>query len=216
MAIFRWWVLLAACGSSGTPAADPPSGESFLPSGASASRLDQTLGSTIAPNLSLACADSLGTTENSWYRVFSLRDAGIVDRVLAVNRVNFGVQTGVGEQRVQISIGLYYGDLPAQTLDLTKIEMYAMSSVMVWPTSSGEMLQANFPATEIPPNATLIVEVHSPAHVRAGDFYLGATTADETAPSYLRAPACNTPDPTRVSILGHPETHVLISVSGSY
>ena len=195
---------------------DPSLGEDFSSTGIAATRLQQTLDGTIADSLSLACSDANGTTENSWYRVFSLRDAGIVDRIFVVNRVNFAVQNAYGQQRVQVSIGIYGGDLGAPTLDLTKIEMLAMTAVDVLPTTKGENLQAAFAATELPANSNVVVEVHTPTHPQPGYFYVGATKAGETGPSYLRAPACNTPDPTAVLALGHPETHVLIAVSGSY
>src|ERR1051325_1131032 len=127
MGSLRWLVLMvAACGPdpmAASPIGLDQSGESFEPSGSSAMRLEQTLDSTIADSLSLACADNIGTTENSWDRVFSLKDAGIIDRTLDVHRVNFGVQTATGRQRVQVSIGIYSGELFASTLDLSKIEM---------------------------------------------------------------------------------------------
>ena len=217
MGSLRWLLVVAACGPTSVPgASDPSLGEDFSSSGVAAARLEQTLDGTIADSLSLACSDANGTTENSWYRVFSLRDAGIVDRIFEVNRVNFAVQTAYGQQRVQVSVGIYGGDPGAPTLDLSKIEMLAMTAVTVPPTTKGENLQATFAAAAIPANSNLIVEVHTPTHSQLGYFYVGATKAAETGPSYLRAPACNAPDPTAVSVLGHPETHVLIAVSGSY
>ena len=208
-------LLLGACGTE--PIAAPPAPPVPTdPTGATAVRLEQTDDSTIAGALSLACSDTGGTMENSWYRVFPLRDFAI-GGAFTVNRVNFGVQTAIGTQRVQVSIGTYKGSAGAELLDATKLDMLAMTSVVVPPTSHGEILQANFAAVEIAPGANLVVEVHSPAHgVDSSYFYLGATKGQETIPGYLRAPACNTPDPLMTSSLGYLRTHLIIAVSGSH
>ena len=213
-ATHAWVVMLAACGPTmAMPTSDQPA-ESFDPSVVPTMRLQQTLDSTIGPNLSLACADNLGTKENAWYRVFSLHDAGI-DSVFEVNRVNFGVQNAIGEQRVQVSVGTYAGDLGAPALDLSKIEMFGMVALDVPQTSTGETLQANYASVRIPAGMNVVVEIHSPAKDRTF-FYPGATAAAETASGYLQAAACGAADPTTTSVLGHPETHLLMAVSGSY
>src|SRR3954469_24280779 len=97
-------VALAACGpQETTPVVDnTATGESFdNPYDVKRVRLELTNGDNeIAPSLSLACSDPNGTKENSWYRIFHLADFG-VDKPFAVNRVNFGVQTAIGDQRVK-------------------------------------------------------------------------------------------------------------------
>lgn len=182
----------------------------------SAVRLQETDDTTIARVLSLACADAGGTTENSWYRVFSLRDYGIAGP-FAVNRVNFGVQAATGTQRVQVSIGTYAGDVGAEQLDPAKLDALAMTTVAVPPTTIGETLQANFAAVEIPAAANLVVEVRSAGHgTDPSSFYLGATRSAETIPGYLRAPQCATPNPVMTSALGYLSTHLIIAVSGTH
>src|SRR5262245_27319000 len=109
MGSLRWLscVLLVACG----PQFDEPTigsgdtGESFDPPPYEVTRvrLEQTGDATISPELSLACSDANGTKENSWYRMFPLQDMG-VDNAFTVYRVNFGVQTAIGNQRVKVSI----------------------------------------------------------------------------------------------------------------
>src|SRR5881394_681927 len=102
-------LVLAACGPE-EPETDPGAGagESFdNPYDVKRVRLEQTQGdNAIAAGLSLACSDLNGTKENSWYRMFALPEYG-VDKPFAVNRVNFGVQTSIGKQRVKVSIGTY-------------------------------------------------------------------------------------------------------------
>lgn len=178
-------------------------------------RLEQTQGdNAIAGGLSLACSDLAGTKENSWYRMFALPEFG-VDKPFVVNRVNFGVQTAIGAQRVKVSIGTYAGPSGAVQLDVKKIDMLGMTTISV-PEGKQQMLQANFPSIAVPADANLIVEVKSEGIAENAFFYLGATQSPELVPGYLRAPGCNTPDPTMTSALGYSQTHLVLSVSGAY
>src|SRR5262245_1593993 len=121
-----WLVLLAACGPTDV-AAPSTSGESFEPPPYDVPRtwLAQTEDMTIAPQLSLACSDANGTKENSWYRLFRLPEMG-VDRAFTVYRVNFGVQTAIGDQRVKVSIGTYAGNPGSVELDPAKIDVLGL------------------------------------------------------------------------------------------
>lgn len=211
-------VVLAACGPTEvTPAIDNSgAGESFdNPYDVKRVRLEQTTGdNAIAPSLSLACSDPTGTKENSWYRIFRLADFG-VDKPFAVNRVNFGVQTAIGEQRIKVSIGTYAGSAGAVELDTTKIDMLGLTTIGV-PEGKLQTLQANFPGIYVPPDANLIVEIKTEGRAENAFFYLGATQSPEMMPGYLRAPTCNTTAPLMTSALGYSQTHLLISVSGAY
>jgi hypothetical protein len=220
MVCLRWLacaVVVAGCNA--TTVVAPPSATDNLeppPFEPHAQRLTQTEDTTITTGLSVACADATGTTENSWYRVFALRDYGI-RTAFTVNRVNFGVQNAVGKQRVKVSIGTFAGEPGVEQLDTTKIDVLAMTTIPIVPTDTGEMAQANFPAVEIPYGENLVVEVRTEGHdVKNGTyFYLGATEGRETVPGYLRAPACSGPDPLMTSALGYVKSHLIISVSGT-
>jgi hypothetical protein len=211
-------VVLAACG----PATDDDTllegagaGESFEnPYEVQRVRLEQTDGTEIAPSLSLACSDDNGTKENSWYRMFRLEDFGI-EGAFTVHRVNFGVQTAIGDQRVKVSIGTYQGNAGAVELDPTKIDLLGLTTINV-PEGKAFMAQATFPGIEVPAGSNLVVEVKSEGRGEGAFFYLGATTASEMIPGYLRAPTCNTPKPVMTSALGYLQTHLLIAVSGSH
>ena len=180
-------------------------------------RLSQTDDTTIGTALSVACADGTGTEENSWYRVFPLIDEGIRG-TFYVNRVNFGVQAAVGDQRVKVSLGTYSGDAGVEQLDPTLIDVLAMTTIPIEPTTVGEELQANFAAVQIPYGSKLVVEVLTEGHSASNGsfFYLGATKSPETIPGYLRAPGCSTPNPLMTSALGYLQSHLIISVSGTY
>jgi hypothetical protein len=209
--------LLAGCAPTDPTASEDTGGvgENFSnPYPESRVRLEQTSSSDISPSLSLACSDSSGTKENSWYRIFQLSDFGI-DGVFTVNRVNFGVQTVIGEQRVKVSIGTYAGPYGSVELDLTKVDVLAMTTVHLRDGKAFDA-QANFAGVQIPAGANLIVEVRSEGIAKGGFFYLGATSAIEMQPGYLRAPGCDTPNPRMTSALGALGTHLVISVSGTH
>jgi len=191
-------------------------GESFEPPAYDVTRawLSQTDDVTIAPQLSLACSDANGTTENSWYRIFPLEAMG-VDRPFTVHRVNFGVQTAIGDQRVKVSIGTYAGNIGAVQLDPAKIDVLGLNTIPVADGTS-QLLQANFPAVTVPQGGNLIVEIKSEGYRDGRFFYLGATQSAETIPGYLRAPTCEVPNPVMTSGLGFSQTHVIITVSGAY
>lgn len=207
-------VLVAACGPT-EPDAVPGSGagESFDSSSSPERvRLQETDDTEVAPSLSLACSDAAGTKENSWYRMFRLADFGI-DNALTVYRVNFGVQTAIGEQRVKVSIGTYAGNAGAVELDTTKIDVLGLTTINV-PEGKAFIAQAQFPGIVIPAGSNLVVEVKTEG--RDGSFfYLGSTKSAEMIPGYLRAPTCNTPSPLMTSALGYVQTHLIIDVSGS-
>jgi hypothetical protein len=217
---FALLILLGACGPSEvTPdnVGGAGNGESFEsdPYSVKRVRLEQTTGeNALTPSLSLACSDVNGTKENSWYRIFALKDFG-VDKPFQVNRVNFGVQTAIGDQRVKVSIGTYAGAAGSVELDTSKIDMLGLTTIAV-PEAKLEMMQANFPGIFVPADANLIVEIKSEGRGDGAYFYLGATDSPEVIPGYLRSPGCNTTAPVMTSALGYSQTHLLISVSGAY
>jgi len=219
MGSLRWssLVLLVGCGPSETVApASGGAGESFesAPYDASPVRLSQTDDTTIAPQLSLACSDANGTKENSWYRMWPLRDTTI-DRPLTIYRVNFGVQTAIGDGRVKVSVGTYAGAAGSVELDPAQIDVLGLTTIPVFEGRS-QMLQASFPGITIPVGANLVVEIKSEGYTDGRYFYLGATQSAETIPGYLRAPGCDRPNPVMTSALGYSQTHLIISVSGAY
>jgi hypothetical protein len=209
-------VVLIACGPTEVVPEPSAGGESFEPPPYDVTRtwLSQTEDMTVAPSLSLACSDQNGTTDNSWYRIFRLGEMG-VDRPLTVHRVNFGVQTAIGDTRVKVSIGTYAGHPGSVELDVTKIDLLGLTTIAV-PDGTTQMMQANFPAITVPQSANLIVEIRSEGYQDGRFFYLGATRSTETIPGYLRAPTCNVPNPVMTSGLGYSQTHLVLSVAGSY
>ena len=215
----RVLVFLVACNTTNIVA--PIEDQGPEPIDALAYRLTQTDDNIVGDNLAVACADGHGTLDNTWYRVFSLRDQRLL-KPFVVNRVNFGVQAALGTNRVQVSIGTYAGDAGVEQLDLTKIDTLAMTTIPIHRTETAEVVQANFAQVEIPGGTNLIVEIRSEGHhelikpqAEPAYFYLGATESTETIAGYLRAPACSVADPLMTSALGYVKSHLIISVSGT-
>ncbi|HEY5950886.1 MAG TPA: hypothetical protein VIV40_35580 [Kofleriaceae bacterium] len=219
MGALRWWscVLLVACGPTEVTAPTTSGGgESFEspPYDVTRTRLEQTDDVAIASQLAVACSDLNGTKENSWYRVFSLADMG-VDSAFTVYRVNFAVQTAIGDQRVKVSIGTYAGDAGSVELDPAKIDVLGLTTI---PVAEGptQMLQASFPAIEVPQDSKLVVEIKSEGYDDGRFFYLGSTRSAEMSPGYLRAPTCGLANPVMTSAVGYSQSHLIIAVSGAY
>ncbi|CAN5409940.1 hypothetical protein BH11MYX1_BH11MYX1_19070 [soil metagenome] len=137
-------VVLTACTTTSTSIVTPDE-EATVPAGTvdepaattpTAIRPSQTDDNKpMEPGFSVGCADKVGTLENSWYRVFPLAPQKFENRYFNINRVNFAVQTAIGEQRVKIYIGTYDGPMGDEELDLSKVEMLGQTTIDVPPTS---------------------------------------------------------------------------------
>jgi hypothetical protein len=187
--------------------------------------LQQTTNNTVVAANSVACGNATAgyTAENAYYRVFALADHGITS-TFHVTQVTFGVQEAGGTQSVTVKIGTYAGT-PGSTLNTGTtavggaVTQINTTTVAIPATTTGASVPA--PITgDIPAGSNLIVEVLSPDHSsQTGTyFYIGATNAGETKPSYVRAPACsiNTPTTTATVGNGYPSSHLLITVTGTY
>jgi len=177
--------------------------------------LQQTQDNTVAAANSVACGANGETDENSWYRVFSLAEHGITTQFF-VNQVTFSVQESAGSPPVQVKVGTYSGTLGATTLDVAQITPLASTTVTVPPTAAGLSVPAPLTAT-IPANAQVVVEILSPNLSGTGNFvYIGASTSAETRPGYIRAPACAIATPQTVAVTGFPNSHLIITLTGTH
>jgi hypothetical protein len=180
--------------------------------------LQQTTNTSITAANSVACGNSTaGTTaENSWYRVFIPAEQGITN-TFTVNQITFGVQESAGSPTVQVKVGTYTGTVGADTIDLAKITPINSATATVPPTTTGVMVPVAITAA-IPPSSQIIVEILAPdlSATTGTHVYIGATTAAETHPSYIRAPACSIATPQTVGKTGFPNAHAIITVTGTH
>lgn len=232
-------VALAACAKAGgqqagddDPGIDAPSDDAGDVDAPDAPDIDAgpvpvTLSQNTAENsdlsLSFACRSNVdgATRENSWYRVFRLADEGVANG-LRVESVSFAVAVSSGLVPVQVKIGTYSGSLtpaPAQ-LDTSLITPITSSTPFTVPNTNGTPSIVTVPVTaNVPALSQMIVEVFAPdLGGTAKFFFLGANSAGQEAPGYLRAPACTAPQPKLPGSFStdYANSHFVITVAGTH
>lgn len=179
-----------------------------------------TNGTNIGSASSVTCGNNIDGTsaENSWYRVFKLTDDGIVGG-FHVTAVTFGVQEATGSPQVQVKIGTYSGNItpPPAQLDTSLVTPITAQSFNVPNTVATAATTVTVPiSANVPALSQLIVEVFSPDMLGTSKyFYLGGNANGESKPSWLRAPGCSQPQPKTTASLGFPNSHLVITVSGT-
>jgi hypothetical protein len=177
--------------------------------------LRQTGDDMIDHNLVFACTNADGTTsDTSWYRVFSLSEAGVTGD-FAVDRITLGVATVVGTVTVEGAVGTYSGTFGGGTLDTTKISKLAMASSMLMPTGIAALDTISLTAT-IPAGSNLLVEIDVPDQNGTGNqVNIGSTDASQAHPAYLRAPKCGQTVPTTTTGAGLANAAFVLTVEGT-
>jgi len=187
--------------------------------------LSETTSGTIANDTSLACPSG----ENSYYRAFKLSDFGIAN-AFTVSRVDFGVEFAESNSSQAVTIKIYsytgaYGGNNLTTADMTllgntTVQVPNINSINPFTgeeDGKGQTLTANVSGT-VPAGGILVVEVLVPDPGSSGNsFYVGANTAGETEPGYIRAPKCSNSTPTAWAALSSkPTVHAIITATGTY
>lgn len=190
-----------------------------------AATLGQTSNSTVSPGNSVACAqietatgNLLFTHANSWYRVFSLAEAGITG-AFEVSSVTFAVESSTNEPPVTVKVGTYAGTPDDNSpLVLGQATFLATTTAAVANTATAISIDAPIAAT-IPAGSNLIVEITSTARTTNGDrFLLGTTNGPFQHTNYLLATVCNINAPTTMANVcaGCGDSQAIISVSGTH
>jgi subtilisin family serine protease len=177
-----------------------------IPVSLNATTITHSTSQDIAELSSASCGGLAGTTENHFFRTFTLSDFGI-DGDFDVSDVSFGVEKATAQT---LTVNLHTLDGALTFANLTKIGT-AQASI---PASTLTMVSV--PVTgEVPAGATLVVEVVSPnQQSNGGVFYIGSNDAGQSAPSYLSAPDCALPEPATTDSIGWPDMHIVMNVSG--
>ncbi len=172
---------------------------------------------TVTQGNSVACQyeGSGATSENSYYRVFALGEFGIASQ-LEIASITIGVQLAdAGSGTTQpATLRIYTLNGPFTLANLQEI---ASTSVSI-SDQSLSLLDIPIGATA-PMGSTIVVELAVPDGQSAGHkFYFGSNGAGQSAPSYLRAPGCSTPQPTDIATLPGITTpvHLVMQVSGTH
>ncbi len=162
---------------------------------------------------SVACNNGGIHTINSYYRVFDLvTEFGITDPI-QVDELSFGVEqaaSGAGTQTVIVRLYTLSG--PFILANLTQI---GSETLAVPDGATGTIFTTPFdPVVVVPANQILVAEVYTPdGAAGSNSFFIGSNADPETAPSYLRAPACGISQPTTTGAIGFPNMHIVMNVS---
>jgi len=194
--------------------------------------LGQTNNMTLAPGLAVACGSSIagipiGTSDNSWYRVFKLTDYGITS-AFTVQRITFYSDYAYGgsgvTQPASLKIGTYSGALDGDTITTASITNLMTLPVTIPDADSTDGVDPPVITDltlAIPAMSNLIVEVALPDGVNDGNFYyIGVSAGGETHKGYLRATpsGCGFTTPkslTSATGLNKPDNSVLLTVTGT-
>jgi hypothetical protein len=169
---------------------------------------------TITALNSVSCNNGSGIhTINSYYRVFNLPGEFGITAPIEIDALSFGVEEAMGGTGSQLVIvRLYTLSGPFILANLTQL---GSENLNVPNSATGTIFTATFdPEIMVPANSTLVAEVYTPDGTANNNrFFIGSNPDPETAPSYIRAPACNITQPTTTAAIGAPDMHIVLNVS---
>lgn len=176
--------------------------------------LRQTANDQVDRNLVFGCTNPDQTTaEGSWYRVFSLAEAGIT-KPFEVSRISLGICFAVGMPNVSVKIGSYSGGATDMMIDLAKVTGVTSLTVPVKATQVSQVIDVPITAT-VPPTANMVVEIAIPDLNGSGNqVNMGFSAGGEAHPAYLRSPRCGTPTPSTTVSAGLARAHLVLTVTG--
>ncbi len=213
-------------GNSDGPTADEdgPEIDPDAPPQPVAATLAQTTNATVTAGNSVACAQVDGggallfTHVNSWYRVYSLAEAGITGE-FNVSSITFAVESAQNEPPVTVKVGTYSGT-PDDSAPLTLGQAMFLATATAPVANTATAVSIDVPITAtIPANGNLIVEITSSDHTVNGDrFLLGTTNGPFQHTNYLMAATCGINTPTTMANVcaGCGDSQSIISVTGTH
>ncbi len=177
--------------------------------------LSQTTSDMIIATGSVACQNSTGTAENSWYRVFDLDVLGIAT-TFTTEKVSVGLEVVDGNG------GTVAVDVKLHTLNgsFVRANLTQVSETTQAIAEAAAMTVVDFPiAADVPGASKLVLEVHVPDLDGTGTgVVIGANDLGQSEQAYIRAPAegCNFVEPVTTAATGFPNAHIVMSVTGSH
>lgn len=168
------------------------------------------------------------TVENSYYRVFDLRELGVRGG-FRISTLTVGVDevvqpAGTAFAPAELLIHEYTGPVGGTTLDMSAMRLLATNPLGFTNSAKGVDRRATFLLAD--PTDVVIdldasvdviaVELHSP-RIATNDrtFRIGVNTLGATGPSYHRCPgAANLEVPTSLAALGFPTSHIVLQLTG--
>ncbi|HTY41048.1 MAG TPA: S-layer homology domain-containing protein, partial [Thermoanaerobaculia bacterium] len=177
--------------------------------------ITQSSSQTVTPG-SVACntgSPNFYTTENSYWRAFTLTDSGI-NGAYAICAVSIGVEVAVansgGGGTQPLDVRLYTSDTAFPGGTLTQIGTASIGVA----DQNGTILVIPV-AAQAPAGSELVVEIHIPDGTTAGnEFFIGSNAALQTGTSYISAGSCGVTTPTPTGDIGAPDMHIVMNVIG--
>jgi len=171
---------------------------------------------TVATTGSVACGSQVDgyTSDNSYYRIFTLADYGITYDYKITN-VAFGVQTANVAFPVEVNLYTWVGTFPTGTPTFL-----ATADVNVTPASVGTMVNTGTNLVPVVPSGSkLLVEIFHDGEgtTPPQNFYLGTHPGAQTGPSYLASEACGITTPLATgtgALAGFASARWVITVTG--
>ncbi len=187
--------------------------------------LQQTTNTTVAAQNSVACAlidggtgGIIRTNANSWYRVYSLAEAGI-NGAFAVSKVSFAVELANNEPPLTVKVGTYSGTPDDNApLNLGLATFLATTTAPVANTQTPITIDAPI-AASIPAGSNLIVEITSTDRPNDGEgFLMGTTNGPFQHTNYLMATECGINEPRAMANVctGCGDSQAIMSVTGTH
>lgn len=160
----------------------------------------------------IACGitDQPDTLQNSFYRVFTLSDFGIIGEFEA-SEVTIGIES-IGAA-ADIEVFLHRLDGALAQANLVEIDS---TTVALDGTEETELLTLSLDGV-FQPDDSIVVEIAAPSFDGTGNsFYAGSNDQGETAPSYINSFGnCGISEITPFADLNFPEVHLVMTVSGN-
>ena len=168
----------------------------------------------IAAGNSIACHVSFRHTDNAYLREFALTDFGITG-AFQVQQVEFGVERAVAGSGASQpgQVRLYRKIDPNSPLTYANLTLLAAVDIAIPDMALGRY---NAPiAGTAPAGSVLVVEVFTPDGRPDGhSFYIGSNAQGQSGATYIAAVVCGAPEPTTSAVLGYPNMHAVMNVTG--
>jgi hypothetical protein len=198
--------------------AQPTGGAALLPPGP-ATITQSSDATTITALNSVSCNNGVGHTLNSYFRAFTLSafNPPLDSTQFLVQNVTFGIEQATGAGGSQpISVILY--DSSANPPTNASLGTAISTEAITLADQTATLFSQNLTTQPVLLNASdiLAVEVLTPDGQAAGNlFFIGSNAAPETGPSFIRAAACGIAQPTSTTVIGFPNMHIVMTVSGN-
>ena len=153
---------------------------------------------------SVACTNA----DQSMFRAYELNSFDIFNN-FQVCAVRFGISTANSNGTQPITIILYTSDPAFPDGNLTQL---ASTTIQIEPQTE-TLITVPINAI-VPAGSELVVEIFDPFEPTS-NFFIGANSQPETAPSYIQAAACGAPTPLTTAEVAFPNSHFIINAIGN-